>query len=305
MDVAGSINEFPDRFGPVFVRDLRQGLRNSLFIWIFIILQVVCLVATLTELAVLQILGDSVQGPFLSGAFMLTMWITFSTVLPLCHLGTLQSELGPGRNIELLLTSQLSRWQLVRGKLLVASSLSLVTMGSILPYLLVRYFFGGLELLNALSLVGSLLIFNATGNAVVIGASAIRNYVGRIATIIFFFIWWTSALGATAALVTSRGTASFWNNSLQIASVSMISMLFLIYGLQLGRMRLRVAVSPMDQSSAIVVYILAFFSFIVLIVAQVSGGVIATLIVSGILLWLALSIDGDSKEKKRLKGLSP
>ena len=133
MDVASKISEFPDRLSPVLVRDLRQGLKASYFVWVFIIVQSLALLAVLGEWAVFQILGELGNLPVFSGGFIALLGIVFVLILPLSLFGSLQSELGVGRNIDLLLTTRLSRWQIVRSKLAVATSLSALILISILP----------------------------------------------------------------------------------------------------------------------------------------------------------------------------
>ena len=60
--------DFPDRLSPIFVRDLRQGLRAHYFVWVFILLQLLSLISTLVEFALVQVIGESAQGGALSGA---------------------------------------------------------------------------------------------------------------------------------------------------------------------------------------------------------------------------------------------
>ena len=47
LDVVLPVSYFPDLLNPIFVRDLRQGLRSSFFIWAFVSLQAVAILTAL------------------------------------------------------------------------------------------------------------------------------------------------------------------------------------------------------------------------------------------------------------------
>ena len=252
--------DFPDRLSPVFVRDLRQGLRAHYFVWVFILLQLLSLISTLVEFALIQVIGEGAQGGALSGMFQTVLIITFCGILPLTMFGALQSELGQGRNIELLLTSSLTRWQLVRGKLLVGCSLSSLLLGSLLPYFLIRYFLGSLELTNALMLIGAVVLFNGAANAIVIGASGYANYVGRCAVIFYFLMSLVISLTASfTPMVLSIAGGFGAPEVLSFAATYLcVGLLFIALGLQLGRARVRLFESPIDPPSSVVVFVFVF-----------------------------------------------
>ena len=97
VDVSLSVSEFPDWLSPIFVRDLRQGLRARFFVWGFLVLQSIAMLAALVEWAVMELLGTSGIGPLFSGAFAGITSIVFGLLLPLSLFGALQPELGGGR----------------------------------------------------------------------------------------------------------------------------------------------------------------------------------------------------------------
>ncbi len=297
--------DFPDKLSPVFVRDLRQGLRAHHFVWVFILLQLLSLISTLVELALVQVIGESAQGGILSGFFQAILIVTFCAILPLTLFGSLQSELGQGRNIELLLTSSLTRWQLVRGKLLVGCSLSGLLLGSLLPYFLIRYFLGSLEPSHGLLLIAGIVMFNAAANAIVIGASGYANYVGRCAVIGYFLIFLMISLSSgSAAMAFSSTTGAYQVISLSVVYF-FVALLFIGFGLQLGRARVRLFENPIDPPSSAVVYVLVFATPFLVGIASGTGGFIAAVIVLGLMIALVLKIDPGASRKNRLKGLQP
>ena len=142
--IARALTDFPDRMPAMMVKEFRQGLRATMFILPFMVVHLLALVAMAVEY--IQSI-DSAAFNWLPRTF--PFWIVaysvVSLVMPLRSLTTLQDE-GEG-NGGLLMLGGLTRWQIVRGKWFVQIFLCSVTLVSLLPYMLVRYFFGGFDLI--------------------------------------------------------------------------------------------------------------------------------------------------------------
>ena len=126
----------PDFFSPVFVKELRQGLRAKRFVMPFVIAQVMAIIAVGTELGIASttaITGNDGFTDFLGGVVYLVLWIVIGVIMPLTNIGALRPELAGGRNVELLLMSNLSRWEIVRGKWMVGFALSCLMLVSLIP----------------------------------------------------------------------------------------------------------------------------------------------------------------------------
>ena len=132
-------DDFGDRLGPVVVKELRQGLRARRFVGPFLLIHLVAVFAVMTEAATGAV-GASIVG---TGLLVSILGLMLCVAMPLSGFGALQPELHPGRNIELLLLANLSRWQIVIGKWLVMTSLAGLILVSLLPYLLIRHYIGG------------------------------------------------------------------------------------------------------------------------------------------------------------------
>ncbi len=244
--------EFSDRFSPVFVKELRQGLRANYFVMPFIGAQVLAIIAVILEM-VLGMFGSG--GLFSGGLFFTFLSIVFSIVMPLTLFGALQPEISAGRNVELLLMSNLTRWQIVRGKFLVGCVLSGLMMVSLLPYLLIRYFVGDVELLQNAGMVIALMLGNALMNAIVVGASATRNYVGRVFIIGFTVICY-GFVSLAIGIAASTGSGTFG----VLFVLAGTSFLYIVLSLQLGRAKLRVFENPLDPPSTALIIVLIVLS---------------------------------------------
>ncbi len=300
VDVSLSVSEFPDWLSPIFVRDLRQGLRARFFVWGFLVLQSIAMLAALVEWAVMELLGTSGIGPLFSGAFAGITSIVFGLLLPLSLFDALQPELGRGRNVELLLTSQLSRWQIVRGKLLVASTLSTLLLTSLLPYFLIRYFLGGVELTTLFGTMFSLLFSNMAMNAIIIGASAFSSYVWRLFIILLLVLFYNFSSGSYAIRSAIMG-GSPGNAALDLAGRGLITALCIILSLQLGRSKLKLDSNSIDPPTTALIFIFMFLTLLIHTLALSLGGTTVSLVTLAILIALALLIDRSPRLKNDLK----
>jgi hypothetical protein len=300
IDVVLSVSEFPDWLSPIFVRDLRQGLRASFFVWAFVLLQSLALVAAMAEWAMAQLFSAS--GPIFAGAFPVVTALIFGFFLPFSLFNSLQPELGRGRNAELLLTSRLTRWQIVRGKLLVATTLSALLLVSLFPYFLIRYFLGGVELIGLIAEMLNLLVANAAMSAIVIGASAFSSHIVRFVVIFLLmsFHSMTAAAYAIRSSITGLRTSFFILDA--FAGQTLASILFVILCLQLGRAKLQTSRHVIDTAAKVMVFI--FLTPIAHGIIVATGGPLPAILLLCLMLAGALLFDRDRPVKKELK-LSP
>ena len=288
--------ELSDRLSPVFVKELRQGLRANYFVMPFIGAQVLAILAVLLEMFFGQFSGG---GVFRGNVFLPLLSLVFSLLLPLTLFSSLQPEISAGKNVELLLMSGLSRWQIVRGKFLVACVLSGLMMISLLPYLLIRYFIGDVELTGNIMAVISLMLGNALMNAIVIGSSGIRNYVGRVFMIILISISYS-----IVATVSQFFPTVIAGPLVKLGWVMASTTLYAILGLQLGRSKLRAFENPIEPPSAATVVLLIIFNPVLIGlpagIFSASGsipGIAAGTTMLLFMILLALLIDRDSGGK--------
>ncbi|MEC5128462.1 hypothetical protein VSU19_17000 [Verrucomicrobiales bacterium BCK34] len=304
LEKAAATKDFSDRFSPVFVRDLRRGLRSDFFVWTFVITHVIALIASLAEWAITQFLGTVGVGSTFSFLFIGTIWFVFSIILPLSMFKALTPEVGNTRNIELLLTSNLKRWQIVRGKLYVEMALSALLLFSLLPYVLIRYFLGGVELFTTLGIIVGILVSNGVFSSIVIGASGFQSTAGRVFLIIALgvvsMMLSSSVSMAAVTGIVASGIFLFFTSVLSIAVI-------VVYSLQIGRARLKVAENPVDPPSSALVFIVIFLLPMVNgIVAAVSGAIGSAILLALVLtLGLLMDSERERKEKLRIAASSP
>ncbi len=261
------VDELSDRWGAMLVKELRQNMRRGSFVYPFLAIQALAVVAMVYEFQA----GDTgiftnYEGMlnawllWYSGPFWLVVAVVCILVMPLGGLVLMGQELEEG-NHELLLLTKLSRWKVVRGKFLTLWGLCALTFVSLLPYVIVRYLVGGIEFTRELACSLTVLGMSSMMVAGAIGASAFRGLLGRIAVMALFT--GSMILGCATPLLgaarVTNGCGVFYHLN-AVAAVACYTLL----GLALARSRLRLVVHAYEvKPSYMVVGLLVFAPFVI------------------------------------------
>lgn len=298
-------DDFPERVDAMVVKEFRQGSRAKRFVVPFIGVHLLMLGMTMLEWWDLSD-GTADIVIFSEGArrFAVTFWVPVALTLmvgvPFSRLFDLQQEFN-GRNAELLLLSGVDRWKIVRGKWMAAVLINLLVLVSALPYLMVRYFFGGMEWAPNLVIGIWVIVIGGVMSALAIGASSFANTLARIGMLIGGIL--ANSLLVTipslllAGLVDVAGTD--WFVLTMLAGNALCAAIPLsILGLQMARVRLRSYEDPHDpapRSQVVVLYL--FCPVLIGLPALMCGvpGIASSLLFS----WIALLIDKAPKTDER------
>ena len=152
--------DFPTWLPPMLVKELRQGLRTRGFIGSFVFFHLVMVIAFVWTIEITAASG--LRGAFnsLNGFF----WTLLGAVLllsgPLRAVGSLRDEIDH-RTLDLLVLTRLSVWRIVLGKwFALLAQLTLIVLTA-LPYGVIRYFFGSVDLAGDLRLVAGMFFGSA------------------------------------------------------------------------------------------------------------------------------------------------
>ncbi len=286
MEWQQPLARFPDRFSAVFVRDLRQTLRSPFVVASLLVLQIAVLGFTGFELFLFSLTGGNEAGTFLSSILSVFLTVGFGLLLPLTGLGALQPKLGTGKNVELLTTSSLTRWQIVRGKWMTMTVFSSLLLSSLAPFLTVRYFLGNVDLPTVGLLFVSTLATNAVMNAIVIGASGFNNYLARGVTIAFLGIVYLSSTSLSFASMAGFARIPHFP-ILSWFCIALSAGVIAILALQLGRARLKLFSTIHSPPATGGIFIMARMLPLIQGIGWSAGGKITLLILT--LLWFALA----------------
>jgi hypothetical protein len=187
-------DDFADWLPPMLVRELRQGIQSGAFFWTFLLLQ-----GALVLHAAFTVLGSSgaFDGPLgrTSGGFFWTILVvSVVLVIPLRGLQAVAHE-RVGNNLDLVRLTRLSATRIVVGKWAALVAQVLLVTAAILPYLVLRYFIGGVNVVGELGRLGWLVVAAAVVAALAVYASTRpqRERVGLMALVVFG--GWGSLMG--------------------------------------------------------------------------------------------------------------
>jgi len=175
-----ALHDFSDRLSPMVVKEMRQGLRTRSFTATLIMFHVAlgCLmVGFLSE-------WDAKETQMM---FWTVICVALLGVMPVQGFKTLHSESQDG-TLDMLRLTGITSFRIVWGKWVTLYSQILLITGSLLPYLIARYFMGGVEIATEAVALALLVITAAVITAAVVAFSSQRSL-------------WIRLLGAAAMAV--------------------------------------------------------------------------------------------------------
>jgi len=179
--VIEGLRDFSDRLSPIVVKELRQGLRQPTFVILFLFLQgILALTMLFTIISTASSSGGVTPGggSVVSGFIFTVFGIAVLIIQPLRGLGALVSEMRM-QTMDMLMLTRLNAWRITFGKwlgIVIQSGLMLV---AIIPYLVMRYFLGGMELFSELLTLFWIFYFSMALCAVTVGLSSISSIIIR------------------------------------------------------------------------------------------------------------------------------
>ena len=140
-------DDFPAWISPMLVKELRQGVQSGAFAWTFILLQAAMfLLMTFWVLNRSDGFGSRLEvNQLFHGFFWALFGFAAAVILPVRAAGSMTAE-RVGNTLDLLRLTHLSSTQIVVGKWLAVMAQVLLIATAVLPYLVLQYFFGGLDL---------------------------------------------------------------------------------------------------------------------------------------------------------------
>ncbi len=170
-DKVARLRDFPDRLSPMLVKELRQGLKSHVFTWGLIAMQISLIIITLISL-------EAGQDRDINEFFWWSVAGTVCVLLPLRCANALRDE-SSGNTLDTLLLTHLSAWRITMGKWLATCALQVLVAMTALPYLILRYFAGGIDLPMEAAWLGVYLVFGMVVSAIMLGLSWFPHFLVR------------------------------------------------------------------------------------------------------------------------------
>lgn len=233
------LRDFSDRFSPIVVKELRQGLRTRFFTSALILFHtlIILLLITVTFGAPVEAVNSIFWG---IAGFMLLV------VMPLRGFAALHAEATDG-TLDMLTLTSIASFRILYGKWVALYSQALLVAGSILPYMVARYFFGGVEILRevvalvVLSLgsgiiTAALLAFSSQGPLLL--RIFLALCVGAGAAPLAFFTTFLVSASQADSMVRAFFALDLWEQCSIIGGILVLVVYAVYYFLALGSSRI-------------------------------------------------------------------
>jgi len=175
-----------DRLSPILVKELRQGLRARVFEGSFILLQVLMVFVLIVALLAKSRNESTVSQAFGEVIFWIMVGFPLLLIMPMRGCNALRSEMD-ARSLELIFLTHLSAWRIVLGKWAALFCQTCLFVCAVLPYAVVRYYLGSIEMQQDLFLLGALLLTSAIFTGLTVCTSAFTSKIARGMIFLFPF----------------------------------------------------------------------------------------------------------------------
>lgn len=182
MQSPSTRSDFGDWLSPMLVKELRQGIRSKIFMAAFYLTQAMMILSVIFSLSSSREGDDGGQTfGFLNGLFWFMIGVPLLFLMPLRGFGSLFGEIKAG-TLELVFLTRLSALRIAAGKWTALMVQTLLLVAAVLPYVLLRYFLGGVDVVDDLQGLFFLLLASGMLTAATI---ALSPYESRILRALF------------------------------------------------------------------------------------------------------------------------
>ncbi|RYD38669.1 MAG: hypothetical protein EOP86_00125 [Verrucomicrobiaceae bacterium] len=171
---AAGLRDFSDRLSPMLVKELRQGLRSPLFVWGLMVMHL-----ALVLVVWMTVSSESSPPERLNRSFFLIYCGLVCGLLPLRAVNALHDELSGASTIDTLVLTRMSGWRITLGKWAAIAAQQVLVALTVLPYFIVRYFMGGVNVALELAWMGVFLLVGLASSAVLTGFSWLKFFLLR------------------------------------------------------------------------------------------------------------------------------
>ncbi|MEZ0388688.1 MAG: hypothetical protein ACAI34_16570 [Verrucomicrobium sp.] len=199
--------DFSDWLSPILVKELRQGLKTKAFVSIFILVQVVMILLVGMQLLALANGGSRSTMQSFDGFFWAFVWIPLIVLMPARGLMTVSEEVK-ANTLDLVQLTRMSAFRIVLGKWVALVAQSGLLVAAILPYAVLRYFFGQVNVITDLVAIVLLLAFSfimTAGTIALSSAPLVFRILALVVGVPGMFILGVSSLFARGVMGMSSG----------------------------------------------------------------------------------------------------
>jgi hypothetical protein len=165
-----------DRLNPIVLKELRQGLKSKSFVASFLGLQVMMVVSMFIYFAAVS--AGTGEMEFANGFFWFMLGVILMLFMPLRSFGALYGEIK-GDTLEMLFLTRMSSWDITFGKWLELLMQIGLLVCAVLPYLVLRYYLGSVNVASDLMQLGLQVLASSLLVSLGVGLSSWTNKLLR------------------------------------------------------------------------------------------------------------------------------
>lgn len=248
-----STTDFADGLSPMLVKELRQGMRSRLFVISFLLVQAAMILVAIIGL---YATANQEETSEITGFFWTIIVAPLLVVMPMSGLGAVGNE-RKANTLELIFLTRLTARRILTGKWVAVVAQTVLLVCAILPYAVLRYFLGGINLGTELTTIALLLLGSAVLSGLAVGFSPLSSRLTRALIIVgvfvglqffsrFFFLFRYG--GGTL----SSGGSTNW---LTYISLGWLGLLFLLLMLEFGASKIAPAAENHSTSRRLIALI--------------------------------------------------
>lgn len=223
-----SAADFADGFSPMLVKELRQGMRSRLFVISFLLLQAAMIFVAIIGLSTSAKEGEAKEMTVL---FWTILGAPLMVIMPLSGLGAVGNE-RKANTLELIFLTRLTARRILTGKWLALVAQTVLLVYAVLPYAVLRYFLGGVNLGAELITIALLLVGSAALSGLAVGFSPQSSRLTRILMAVgaFVFLQFFSRILFQFGFGGSLGSSASmnWSTYLSLAWVVLLGLFLML-----------------------------------------------------------------------------
>ena len=245
-----SARDFPEWLSPILVKELRQCMRSRRFVISFLLLHAALIVVAVIALLVATGQGDT---SIASGFFWTIIGALLLVVMPISGLGSVANE-RKANSLELIFLTRVTPRRILVGKWLAIVAQTVLLVCLALPYLVLRYFLGGIDVTRDLTTLALLMLGSALLSGVAVGLSPQLSRITRalliIGAVFFLQVGWPLLLyGRTRGGSVVGGGAASWTTQL---GIGLLAVLLLLMMFELGASKIAPVVANHSTSRRLI-----------------------------------------------------
>ncbi len=163
--------DFADWLSPILVKELRQGLKSRVFTGSFIVMQVVMIITMGLRLLDQSQSGTGGGSSGFDAFFWAMLWLPLLLLMPTRGLRALSDE-SRANTFDLVQLTRMTAFRIALGKWLALVAQTLLLVAALLPYAVLRYYFGGVDVMSDLIVIAYMLMASMVLTAGAVALSA-------------------------------------------------------------------------------------------------------------------------------------